>query len=153
MTKEFVVSVVSLFAWRESALLAPGSRPAMIGIVHCLANRVLAGMWGSDWLLILRHSREVSSHDLEPGNDYPDLWNPDWRWLTEQVGKIYDNRRPDDVTCSADMMQAGFPGGNRPGLFYANLQLPLRAWFQEKIVSDPENHPRTAECQPLVFFG
>lgn len=148
-----MISVLSLFAWREGRKLAPGSRDAAIGIAHCMANRVLSGMWDADWLKVLAHAHETAGHEAELSFEYPDVWNPDWRWLAAEIVKIYDNRRPDDVTTSANTMKAGFHGGNRPGLFYANLQLPLRAWFKEKILDDPLNHPRTADCQPLIFFG
>lgn len=153
MTRDTVVTCLALHAWREGNRLAPGSRSAMAGIAHIIGNRVLAGMWDGDWMKVLAHAHETAAHEPELDFSYPDVWNPDWRWLEPEVTRIYENRRPDDVTCSANTMQAGFPGGNRTGLFYCNLELPLRAWFKEKILGDPENHPRTAECHPLVFFG
>ena len=125
----------------------------MLGVAHCIGNRVLAGVWEGDWLKVLSHAHEWAAHEPELDFSYPDVWSPDWRWLEPEVAKIYDNRKLDNITCSANTMQAGFPGGNRPGLFYANLQLPIRAWFEEKVLQDPTNHPRTADCQPIIFFG
>lgn len=136
----------------------------MLGIAFVMANRRSAGWEDSDWLKILSR---VAVHSASEWSDmvrldYPDIWEPGWRWLTSQVEGIYDGTLQDNLTRtpSKESLAANVPGAERhvinqskPSFFYANLNFPIRPWFLEKIIRNPAEHPRTVEIPPIVFFN
>jgi hypothetical protein len=159
--KSLVVSTLSLYSYREGNRLAPGSRDAMMGIAFVIANRVKAGWHDGDWLKALsqapRHSASESQDMLT--HDMPDIWDQTWRWLVGNVEKMYDGNLNDNwtLTPSREAVAANIPGGERnyqqrPSFFYANLNMPIRPWFLEKIIRSTD-HPRTVEIPPVVFFN
>lgn len=151
--KDFVVSNLGLFAWREGRRLSPGSRTGMLGIAHVIQNRVKAGQWDGDWLKVIAnaHSHSASETGELHSFDLPDPWDPDWRFIIEKCEKMYDGLLADEYTWSP-----GFDNKTnaaRPGYFYANLNQPIRQWFLDKIIKQPDNHPRVADDQPIIYFG
>lgn len=156
---EFVIGQIALLAWREGKRLSPGSRPAMLGIAHIVRNRVESGWLQGDWLKIIEEmpihaAEEITATDLR---SMPDVYDKDFIWLYAQVGMVYDRTLEDQITSGADSNWAshqasGMRTMKRKGLFYCNLQLPIREWFKDKILHSPE-HPRQAEAGTVTFFG
>lgn len=135
----------------------------MLGIAFVISNRSKAGWEDGDYLKILsRVAVHSASEALDMARfDYPDIWEPNWRWLTSQVEGIYDGTLQDNLTRtpSRESLAANVPGTERhainqskPSFFYANLNQPIRPWFLEKIIRSAD-HPRTVEIPPIVFFN
>ncbi len=156
---EFVIGQISLLAWREGRRLSPGCRPAMLGIAHVIANRSDSGWHSGDWSKILNEVPVHASEDMSAidWRSLPDVYDKDFLWLHDRVGRIYDHSLKDEVTSSADTVWAGHSSGPRMpprrGLFYCNLRFPLRSWFVENIVRRPDEHPRQAEAGEITFYG
>lgn len=131
----------------------------MLGVAQVIRNRVESGWLNGDWLRILQ---EVPLHGAEEiaamdWRTLPDIYDKDFRWLYTQVGMVYDRTLPDSITSSADQNWANHSAmgpkiQSRKGLFYCNLQLPIRPWFLEKIIHSPE-HQRQAEAGTITFFS
>lgn len=150
MNKDFIIGQLALFAYREGTRIAPGSRGAARGIAFIIGNRVRDGGWhDGDWLKVIENAPVHSAYEVADMDfrAMPDVWHPDWRALYATCQSIYEGSFIDDVTIAPKA--AKLP----PSLFYANLNHKLREWFVEKIIRQPEAHPRTTECQPLVFFA
>lgn len=161
----FVVSQLSLFAWREGERLTPGSNEAKLAIAFIISNRVKAGWGNSDWLQVLE---DVATHSASEKEemltfDQPDPWDPDWRLLSAAARGIYDGTMKDDLTWTpnARSLAANVPGADtgkqnqsRPSFFYANLNMPIRSWFLEKVIRKSDDHPRIGSiASSLVLFG
>lgn len=135
----------------------------MLAVAWVIANRVRAGWQGGDWLKVLSyapiHSASESSEMLS--HTMPEVWEPTWRWVTARVEDIYDGTAQDTVTLtpSKEALAVNLPGSDnrevnqqKPSFFYANLNMPIRDWFLEKIIRSAD-HPRTVEIPPLVLFN
>lgn len=160
----FVIGQVCLFAWREGERLCPGAYDAKLAIAHIIGNRVKSGWHSGDWLQVLEnvplHSASEPSEILT--FDHPDLWNPEWIKLMQDCRGIYEGTLKDDLTWTPSMVAIAenAPGGDvpinrsRPSFFYANLQMPIRPWFMEKIITQRADHPLTVTiASSLVLFG
>lgn len=160
-TTSFVVSQLALFAWREGERLAPGCYDAKKAVAFVISNRVKAGWQNGDWLKVIEHAH-VHACDLNTLTALmPDPWNTDWRRLLQQCQDIYEGCATDDLTWtpSSAALAQHLPGTDqhplnqsRPSFFYANLQLPIREWFMEKVIRSSD-HPRTVTVTPLQLFG
>lgn len=158
---EFVIGQIALLAWREMKRLSPGCRPAALGIAHVIRNRVDAAWQGGDWLRILQevpvHSaEEIIQHDWI---SLPDVYDKDFLWLHPEVSRLYQDRGcPDNITSSADITWAAHEATKprlprKKGLFYCNLQMPIRPWFLENIIRRPSEHPATATAGTINFYA
>lgn len=126
----------------------------MLAIAWVISNRVKSGMHDGDWLKVLANAPLQASSTLEEMSsfDQPDLWEPDFRWLTTQCEDIYDGKGV-NPTFSMDAPTHSVANPSKPSFFYCNPSLPIRQWFLDRVINDKENHPRTVEVQPVVFFG
>lgn len=162
-TASLVISELALFAWREGERLAPGSTEAKDAIAFIISNRVKAGWQGGDWLKVIENT---PVHSCSEEKDMltmkmPDPWAQDWRTLLRNCQDIYEGIKIDDLTWTPSMaaIAENCPGGDnklnasRPSFFYANLQMPIREWFMNKIIRQPADHPRTVTVTPLQLFG
>ena len=162
---DFVTSQLALFAWHEGSRLNPGSLDSQIAIAWIIANRVKAGWGSSDWLKVLEAAPVHASCEPSEMMTYamPDLWNSGWIKLAQMCTDIYDGTAKDDLTWtpSREGLAQNLPGTDqyainqsRPSFFYANLNMPIRSWFIEKIIRKSEDHPRTVTIgSALVLFG
>ena len=159
-TADFVIGQLSLLAWREGKRLSPGCRPAYLGIAQIIRNRVESGWLNGDWLKIIEEVPLHSANDIADMDwrSLPDIYDKDFRWLHSQVSMVYDRTLPDAVTSSASTIWAAHQSNAprpqpRKGLFYANLQIPVREWFKDRILGNLADHPRLAEAGTITFFG
>jgi hypothetical protein len=152
---EIVVSQLAFLAFREGRRLAPGSRPAALGIAHVMRNRIEAGWVSGEWMKLIADVPIHSSSLIEEidWSSYVDIFDSSFRWLHGQCVAIYDGTLKDDVTIAADPKKAGGQGIPKRALFYANLQLPMRPWFKENIVQRRDEHPTTADAGTVTFFA
>ena len=158
---EFCIGQISLLSWREMKRLSPGCRPAALGIANVIRNRVDSGWASGDWLKILN---DVPIHAAEEivAIDWmtlPDVYDKDFLWIHSEVTRLYQDRMsPDTITVSADPTWA-VHSANKPravrkkGLFYCNLQKPIRPWFLENIISRRDEHGATATAGEITFYA
>jgi hypothetical protein len=161
-TSSLVCAELSLFAFREGERLAPGSDDAKHAIAFIFSNRVKAGWQGSDWLKLLEnaHLHSASEPHEMLTMKMPDIWSHSWKVLSRLVDDIYAGMAQDNLTFtpSKTELAANLPGSDRanqsrPSFFYANLNMPIRPWFIEKIIQKRDDHPVTVNVRPLVLFG
>lgn len=129
---EFVKAQVTLAAWREGTHF--GGHLPMQMIAHSLANRYKQG-WG-DWSGVLERMAMFSAIESIDQRQ-PDLQDPNFVKLLQAIDGIVDGTAKD--------MTNG-------GLYFADLAKPVRDWFRENILDQPEAHPRCANNVTLTFF-
>jgi hypothetical protein len=160
--KDLIVTEVALFSWREGSRLIPGICPAAWrGIAHVLNNRLRAGWWEGDWLKVIAEAPKHSPNLTEEMDfrSLPDHWSREFRAHYEACEQIYENRLLDDVTTSANASPKYITGSGsvQAGVYYCVLNRVTSPWFQDKILSHTNDHPRTAEISGgdgnLVFLG
>ena len=122
------------------AFVSGGVEP-MLAVAQVLANRVLAGWQGGDWLRVIHTAPDYrgtiqiySSIDPKDGT---------FRELIRRVDDVYHGTA-DDTNVNNDSGKS---------LYYAELHNINREWFMEHITSDLESHPRLASVGQLTFFG
>ena len=157
---DFVITNLSLMAWREGKRLSPGCRPAMLGIALVIRNRVEVGWSDGDWIKIIEDAPIHAAENIEAMDfrSLPDIRDKDFLWLQSQVVRVYDRTLQDEITCSANVNWAAHDISKprempRKGLFYCNLQLPIRPWFLENIIRRPNDHFRQAEAGNVTFYS
>lgn len=154
MTRGHVeIAALALFAWREGQRLAPGSRDAMLGVAHVIDNRTRQG-WHHDWLEAIQAAPKYAANELAEFDCWTMPGDEDGRtfdWLVGQLERLYNHELSDEVTSSATLKL--YLPESKVGLFYCDLGKVTREWFMEKIIRAPENHQRTAECQPITFWS
>lgn len=151
---DMVVGQLALFCFREGERLAPGSRPAKLGIAHVFRNRVESGWQNGEWMRLLADAPIHSASEIKDMDwrSYVDIWDSGFRWLHGQCSAVYDGSLKDEITISADPKKAGGTGMPKRALFYGNIQIPMRPWFVENILKS-EQHPRTADAGTVTFFA
>ncbi|MCU1305162.1 MAG: hypothetical protein JWQ87_5446 [Candidatus Sulfotelmatobacter sp.] len=162
---DFVVSQLCLVSWREAQRLAPGNRDAMIGIAHCIHNRIVAGWHSGDWLKVISEY-PLHSADLIEDIDFrslPELRDPNFNWLVPQVERLYSGTLRDTVTASPSIAFA-MPRADALGkraiappphgaLFWCDLNRVTRKWFKDNILAVRDQHPILSHSFPLTFIG
>lgn len=131
--EDFLKSHLVTTAWRFAKEYG-GHLPAHM-IMCCLANRVRLG-WGT-WAEILDRIPNFAAENDMPPVSYPDIWEPAFIKLLHAVDGVYDGSTKD--------LSNG-------ALYWADLRRVERTWFKDKIMSQPDQHPRVADCNSLTFF-
>lgn len=102
-------------------------------VMSCISNRVRLG-WGS-WLDVLDRVPTVAAENTAPTGT-PDVWEPVFHRLLQEVEGIFDGSK--DYTQGA--------------LYWADLRCIETEFFKTKILGQPDQHPRIADMNSLVFF-
>lgn len=102
-------------------------------IMSVLSNRVRHG-WGG-WLETLDRISQFSAQ-LELPTGTPSLWEPQFERLLHEVETIYDGTRDHA----------------KGALYWADLRRVDNPWFKEKIIGNPEDHPRIGDMNTLTLF-
>lgn len=130
---DFSRSLLVLYAWRKGKDF--GGHLASEMIMHVLANRVRLG-WGN-WMQVLKSAQQYDAVQ-DQGNEYPELWKPEFTRLLHSVESAFES--------SAKDLSNG-------ALYYADLAKPIsNDWFKEKILGDLQTHRRVADMSSLTFF-
>lgn len=101
--------------------------------MSCIANRVRLG-WGG-WLDVLDRVPLFSAQIEQPGGT-PSIWEPTFVRLLHEVEAIYDG--------SADY--------SKGATYWCDLRRVETDFFKNKILTDPQNHPRIADMNTLTLF-
>lgn len=111
-----------------------GGHTAACLIMNTIGGRVRAG-WGS-WLECIERIPTFSAQlDIPTGS--PRIWEPDFVRLLVEVDACYDGTSIIDA---------------KGALYWADLNHVDNPWFIEKILGDPENHPRCGNMNSLTLF-
>jgi len=148
MTAEtYVKAQLATLAWREGH--EQGGFNNALAVAFVIKNRVRAG-WG-DWLdLIQRHAIwSARNEDELDTTSHPDAREPNFQLLLQNIDGVFDNSLQDKLTVSPKTKAGEF----RAALYYGQLNKITRPWFLEKIVRQPDLHPRTSQVGEIVFFG
>jgi hypothetical protein len=112
-----------------------GGHLAACIIMSVLGNRVRAG-WGN-WLEIIDRIPKFSATTNVPPYAPPQIWEPGFIRLLHEVDAIYDG--------SQDYANGA--------LYWCDTRDINTEFFQNKILSDLETHPRILEMNTLVCFS
>jgi hypothetical protein len=117
--------------WRHGREYGGHLASCMIG--SCLANRVRLG-WGS-WLEVLdRIPNFAATTEMPTGT--PQIWSPEFVRLLHEVEAIYD----------------GTVDHAKGAVYWADTRRIETPFFREKIMGQPESHPRVVDMNTLVLF-
>lgn len=128
---DYIKSHLVLTGWRWGKEY--GGHLASCMIMSCLANRVRLG-WGT-WLEVLDRI-PVFAAQTEMPTGTPSIWEPNFVRLLHEVEAIYDG--------SAEY--------SKGGIYWADLRRVETDFFKQKILANPEQHPRIADMNSLAIF-
>lgn len=111
-----------------------GGHLASCMVMNCLMNRVRCG-WGS-LLEVIERLPLFAAEQVQPSG-FPQIWEPGFVRLLHEVDLIYDGSGVDY---------------SKGALYWADLRRVERQWFKDKILANPETHPRIADFNSLAFF-
>jgi hypothetical protein len=110
-----------------------GGHLASCMVMSCIANRQRLG-WGS-WLQVI-DSIPKHSATTEAPTGTPAIWEPGFVKLLHEVEGIYD----------------GTQDYAKGGLYWCDTRFIDTPFFKEKILGQPELHPRIGEMNSLAIF-
>lgn len=110
-----------------------GGHLAACMVMSVLGNRVRAG-WGN-WMEVLDRIY-VFSAQLEMPLGTPEIWEPNFVRLLHEVEPVFDGTK--DHASGA--------------LYWCDTQRIETAFFRDKILAHPEEHPRIANMGTLTLF-
>ena len=132
-----------------------GSLEQMKAVCYCLRNRVRAG-WG-DWKSVLWSAGESSAHlPAEPVEI--DINNRAYQRLLRDVDDIYfghsgmSGSYGDAVSGAGGDLEDSLCAKDHECCYWAFLGMPMKDWFVETIVQDPQNHPNRVSMTSMLYF-
>ena len=124
------------------AYLSGGVEP-MLAVAQALKNRVDAGWNGGDWIRVIESAPDYRGTVQPDVHTHIDPRDGNFRELMRRIDDVYHGTA-DDTNINLDGSKS---------LFYAELHNLNRDWFSDRILSDPQSHPRIAHVGQLTFFG
>lgn len=142
----FIRGQLAAYAHGEAA--HAGGFECMLAVACIIRNRQRAGWYSGNWMQILNAASDVSAFvtpSIAPGID---LSSAMFRRVLQDVDDIYNGTFDDELTGRSQQHKDG-------ALYYVNTvdSRPIREWFQDKIIRDPDNHPRIAQVGPFLLFA
>jgi Cell Wall Hydrolase len=137
-TEDFIKALLAILMYREDSSDGIQGMTA-VGLV--VRNRVKAGWNGGDWCAVMEAHNQFSSMVIlgDPNTiRWPETRDPLFLSVLVKTATIFDGTEP-DITDGA--------------LYYANLSVPVGAWFLQNIVQNPAAHPRKGTVGQQTFFG
>lgn len=128
---DFNKSQLVLTGWRHGREY--GGHLASCMIMSCIANRVRLG-WGN-WLETLDRIPLYSAELVQPTGT-PSIWEPQFVRLLHEVESIYD----------------GTQDYSKGTLYWCDLRRVETEFFKEKILAQPDQHPKLVDMNTLACF-
>lgn len=128
---DFQKSQLVLTGWRYGKEY--GGHLAACMVMSCLMNRVRLG-WGSV-LEVLDRIPNFSATEVTPTGT-PAIWEPTFVKLLHEVESIYD----------------GTQDHSKGAVYWADTREITTPFFKNKIMGEPEAHPRVLEMNTLALF-
>jgi hypothetical protein len=128
---DFLKGQLVLQGWRYGQEYGGHLGPCLI--MSCLANRQRLG-WGS-WLDIIDNIPKYSAELIQPIGT-PSVWEPNFTRLLQEVDAIYD----------------GTKDYAKGGVYWADSRRITNHWFVDKIIGNPDQHPRIGDMNTLFIY-
>jgi hypothetical protein len=127
-------------AWAYRRARHTGSLDCMKALCYVLRNRAMAGWGGGTWLSLLRGQEEIDGNELGISTEC----DPQDRLLQMLVHDIDDIHMGISSDDTKRVVQ--------DALYFQFIDQIPRSWFVDKIVRQPEAHPRIAQVGPIALF-
>lgn len=145
-----------LFAARAAG--RQGSLEQMKAIAYCIRNRVRAGWFDGQWLTVMENAEDAAGN--APSERV--LLDPNNRSLQRLVADVddiyYGGRDGQRATQSKPAAQRFAPEGGDledaigKSCYWCKINEPIRPWFKQHIIGQPEEHPNRATMGLMQFF-
>ena len=156
---------LALFAARAAG--AGASLEQMKGIAYCIRNRVKQGWHDGQWLTVMEHAEEAAANlpeartCLDPGNralqrliaDVDDIYYGSGSAASQGAEMKGQARVSGPPTAQRFAPQGGdLEEALGKCCYWARLNEPFTAWFQENILDRPDEHPMRAQMGLTMFY-
>jgi len=129
----------ALFGFAYQQAIHTGSLPAMRAVAYIVRNRVLNGWHDGNWLQAIQLHREVSGNEpTEP--PLFDVYSQVFQLFLRQIDDIYFGQG-DETRHVVDK-----------ALYWQFIDKPLRPWFTDNVLHQPNAHPRRAIIGSMYLF-
>jgi hypothetical protein len=128
-----IKSLLAITAWREAGHL--GGHLSSEIVAWCIANRVRRGF--GNWTEVLENIPQYRASDDPLLTTLPNLWEPGFIRLLQDIDHIYDNVGPD--------LSNG-------GVYWAETNKSVNEWFKANVINTTE-HKRCASMNALVVWN
>lgn len=135
---QFERAQVAKFAYREAR--STGSIHCIKAVCYVLRNRVRAGWGDGTWLHVMENNVKVEGHLLDGWAEL-DAQDRLLQLIVRDIDDIYQGIASDDT---ATVVQ--------DALYWHFIDKPVRPWFVQNILRDPQNHPRIGQVGPIALF-
>lgn len=135
--EQFQRAMVVRFAVDEAT--HTGSLACMKGICYVLRNRIKSGWYDGSWIMAVERSFEVAGHELQERPKL-DINNRLFQLLVRDIDDVFYSSGEDETAAVVGDC-----------LYYHFIDRPVRQWFVENIIRDPQNHPRRAHIGSIAF--
>jgi hypothetical protein len=148
-------AALALFAARAAGTGA--SLEQMKAIALCIRKRVWDGWHDGSWLSVIEHADEVMANKPGP----PVYLDVNSRILQRFIADIDDlyysiQSRQKAPTHQSKTAQQSATEGDFSSVgdccYWMFLNQPIRPWFQEHILNDPEHHAHKAQMGLMLFI-
>lgn len=138
---DFCKTRLVMAGWQHGNMY--GGHMASCMIMSVLANRFRSG-WGSWSEIIDNIPKYAAILDMPVTGTFP-IWEPSFVRLLHEVEGIYDGSQ--NYALSKDNV-----GVKHQALYWADLRHIETEFFRERIISQPEIHPRIGDMNSLTLF-
>lgn len=136
--EQFQRGQLAAYAFRQAG--GTGSINCLKAICYVMANRVKAGWHGGGWLDAIRDAKDSEAHEDQPCE--LSLRSPALQGLLRDIEEIYGGTGDDETKRAVGKC-----------LYWSVLtRRDYRPWFVEKIIRDPENHPRRSQVGTIILY-
>jgi hypothetical protein len=129
---DYIKGQLVLKGWQHGHIY--GGHLGACMILSCIANRQKLG-WGT-WLELLDSIDKYSALIVQPTGT-PSIWDPNFVRLLHEVESCYDG--------SKDFANGAL-------YWFDSAQEVTNPWFREKILDNPDSHPRVGNMNSLMLL-
>ena len=143
------------FAFREAGPNA--SLEAMLALCYIIRNRVKLQWEDGDWIRVIERVHLHAAHESSPHVELNSESRQFQRLLREVDDIYYGGMDGHGMTTAA-----GDEGGislfetmcqrKHERLYWMHVGRPVRTWFRDNIIRDPQNHPQRGTLGTMMFF-
>ena len=134
-----------LFAAREVG--PDGSLDQMRAVCHLIGNRVRAGWGDANWLTVIENASSVAGNQSRYA-DPLDVMDRKLQTLCREIDDIFYGEGADEM----GQLCAAIDKDHPPLLYWTFIDRPMRPWFEENIVRQPESHRQRAQVGNNMYL-
>lgn len=128
-----------LFAFAYQQAVHTGSVPAMKAVAYVVRNRVINGWHDGNWIDAIQYADRVSGNEPTPPPPF-DCYSQMFQVLARAIDDIYFGQS-DDTGRVVDK-----------ALYFQFIDKPLREWFTDNVLLQPNAHPRRAVIGSMMVY-